>query len=148
MRNRSVPCDTALPHRRYQDVASACAWLGRVFGFQEAFRYGNPLNGVQMSLGPAYVMLAGLPASGGTDGAAGSAIGQERQYVTIFVADVALHHQTAVREGAQIVEELHETVYGEMQYAAKDLQGYLWLFSQHVRDLSPEDWGGTSAPGQ
>jgi hypothetical protein len=42
---------------------------------------------------------------------------------------------------SQIVEELNETVYGQLQYAALDLAGYLWLFSRYARDLSPEQWG-------
>jgi uncharacterized glyoxalase superfamily protein PhnB len=36
-----------------------------------------------------------------------------------------------------------ETVYAEFQYAARDPEGHLWLFSRHVRDLSPESWGAT-----
>jgi len=44
-----------------------------------------------------------------------------------------------------IVEEPHETVYGERQYAALDLDGHHWLFSQHARDLSPADWGARIA---
>jgi uncharacterized glyoxalase superfamily protein PhnB len=41
------------------------------------------------------------------------------------------------------LEEPHETVYGEFQYAAEDLEGHRWLFSRHARDLSPEAWGAT-----
>jgi hypothetical protein len=42
-----------------------------------------------------------------------------------------------------MVEDLHETVYGELQYAAWDLDGHHWLFSRHAKDLSPEEWGAT-----
>src|SRR6185312_4656208 len=45
MKNRSVPCDTVLPHVVYQDVASALAWLTAVFGFAEHYRYGEPVQG-------------------------------------------------------------------------------------------------------
>ena len=41
------------------------------------------------------------------------------------------------------MEEPHETVYGEFQYAAEDLDGHHWLFSRHARDLRPEEWGAT-----
>ena len=44
---------------------------------------------------------------------------------------------------AKIVEEPHETVYGEFQYATIDLEGHLWLFSRHAHDLSPDAWGST-----
>ena len=37
--NRSVPTNTILPHIVYQDVTAALAWLTRVFGFTEHYRY-------------------------------------------------------------------------------------------------------------
>ena len=42
MRNRSVPTDVMLAHLTYPDVAQAAEWLGRVFGFEEHYRYGDP----------------------------------------------------------------------------------------------------------
>jgi uncharacterized glyoxalase superfamily protein PhnB len=140
MKNRSVPVDTLLPHIGYQNVAEACEWLGRVFGFKEAYRYGDPVSGVQMYLGEAYVMLRNarqgcmLPAR----------LGYGTQNLTIFVEDVDAHYAKAREAGARIVEELHETEYGERQYGAEDLDGHLWLFSKHARDVSPEEWGATS----
>jgi hypothetical protein len=43
--------------------------------------------------------------------------------------------------GAKIVEDLNETCYGERQYGAEDFDGHHWLFSQHARDLGPDEWG-------
>jgi uncharacterized glyoxalase superfamily protein PhnB len=125
MKNRSVPTDTLLPHIGYQNVAEACEWLGRVFGFREAYRYCEPSSGVQMYLGQAYIMLRSaregcmIPAR----------LGYGTQHLTIFVEDVDAHYARAKEAGAEIVEELHDTVYGERQYGAKDLDGHLWLFS-------------------
>jgi len=53
------------------------------------------------------------------------------------------HFQRTKAAGAKLVEDLHETEYGERQYAAEDLGGHHWLFSQHARDLSPDEWGAT-----
>ena len=142
MKNRSVPVDTLLPHIGYQNVAEASEWLGRVFGFKEAYRYGDPVSGMQMHLGQAYIMLRNarqgcmLPAR----------LGYGTQNLTIFVEDVDAHYARAKEEGARIVEELHETEYGEQQYGAEDLDGHLWLFSRHTRDVSPEEWGATAVP--
>jgi hypothetical protein len=44
---------------------------------------------------------------------------------------------------AKLVEDLHETEYGEKQYAAENLGGHPWFFSQHARDLNPDEWGAT-----
>jgi len=140
MKNRSVPIDTLLPHIGYQNVAEASEWLGRVFGFIEAYRYGDPVSGVQMHLGQAYIMLQTarqgcmLPAR----------LGYGTQSLTVFVEDVDAHHAAAKEAGARIVEEMNETNYGERQYGAEDLDGHRWLFSQHAQDLCPEDWGATS----
>jgi uncharacterized glyoxalase superfamily protein PhnB len=72
--------------------------------------------------------------------------GSRTNSLTIILAGVAPHYTHAREAGATLVEELHETVYGELQYAATDLEGHLWLFSPHARDLSPTDWGATLLP--
>ena len=57
LKNRSVPADIVLPHIVYQNVADAIAWLTRVFGFIEHYRYGEPISGAQMHLGNAWIMV-------------------------------------------------------------------------------------------
>jgi uncharacterized glyoxalase superfamily protein PhnB len=143
MKNRSVPADIILPHLVYRDVAEACQWLKRVFGFTEYYRYGDPVSGIQMHLGDAWIMITG-PREG-TDSPA--TLGCSTQSLTIFVPDVDGHYAHAKREGAVMFEEPpHETVYGEWQYGAIDLDGHRWLFSRHARDVSPAEWGATIAP--
>jgi uncharacterized glyoxalase superfamily protein PhnB len=70
-------------------------------------------------------------------------LGYGTQSLTLFVEDVEAHFQRAKLEGATIVEDLHETVYGELQYGVIDLDGHHWLFSRHARDLRPYEWGAT-----
>ncbi len=137
--NRSVPTDSVLPHVVYRDVAEAVAWLTRVFGFSEHYRYGNPISGVQIHLGNAWLMLERARAGR----ASPAQLGYGTQSLTVFVDDVEAHFRTAKEAGAKIVEEPHETVYGEFQYAAEDHEGHHWLFSRHVRDVSPDEWGAT-----
>ena len=143
MNNRSVPVNTLLPHIVYQNVAAAIAWLTDSFGFAEHFRYGDPdaPSGAQMHRGEAWIML-----SSARDGRASPAqLGAWTQSLTIFLDDVAAHYSRTQAKGIRINEELNETVYGELQYVAEDLEGHQWVFSQHARDLSPEDWGATLA---
>jgi uncharacterized glyoxalase superfamily protein PhnB len=140
--NRSVPADTVLPHVSYQNVAAAIAWLTKTFGFAEHYRYGEPggpIGGAQMHLGNAWIMLKGARAGS----ASPAQLGYGTQSLTVFVEDVDTHFQRAKSAGAKIVEDLHETVYGERQYGVEDLDGHHWLFSRHARDLSPEEWGAT-----
>jgi uncharacterized glyoxalase superfamily protein PhnB len=147
MKNRSVPVDTVLPHLTYRDVAGALIWLSETFGFVEHYRYGSGdgrVDGAQIHLGDAWVML-NSPRDGRTSP---SEIGHHTQSLTIFVADVAAHFARTKSAGAKIVEDLHETAYGERQYVAVDPEGHWWLFSEHVRDVSPDEWGATLAASQ
>ena len=141
IRNRSVPCDTVLPHITYQHISEAMAWLAANFGFVEHYRYGVPLSGAQMYLGNAFIMLHGARAGSGSP----AQLGHATQMVTIFVDDVDAHYERTRSAGAKIIEELQETIYGERQYGAEDLEGHRWLFSRHARDVNPADWGATVA---
>jgi uncharacterized glyoxalase superfamily protein PhnB len=137
--NRSVPTNNLLSHVVYQDLPTAIDWLARTFGFVEHFRYGNPPSGAQVRLGSAYVMVK--QAKPGQSSPA--QLGFGTQSLTIFVEDVESHFQRAKAAGARIVEDLHETEYGEFQYGVEDLDGHHWLFSRHARDVSPDEWGAT-----
>jgi uncharacterized glyoxalase superfamily protein PhnB len=139
--NRSVPADTVLPHVIYPDVAKASAWLAAAFGFTEHYRYGPPAapSGAQLHLGDAWVMLEAAEPGQKTP----AELGYGTQSLTVFVADVDAHYEKARSAGAMIVEDLHETMYGERQYGARDLDGHHWLFSAHARDVSPAEWGAT-----
>ncbi len=141
--NRSVPADTILPHIVYHDVCAAIAWLARVFGFIELYRYGalDAPDGMQVRFGNAWLMLE--RARSGT--ATPDETRHRSQYLTLFVSDVDAHYAHAKAAGATIIEEPHETAYGEYQYAADDVAGHRWLFSCHAKDVRPQDWGAQIA---
>lgn len=140
--NRSVPANIILPHLTYQDVAAAIDWLTRVFGFTEHYRYGgDPVQGAQMHLGDAWIMMnRARPGSSSP-----AQIGCDTQSLTVFVDDVDRHFERTRAAGAKIVENLHETEYGERQYGVEDIEEHHWLFSRHARDVSPDEWGATIA---
>lgn len=139
--NRSVPADIILPHVYYQNLAKAIEWLSAAFGFREHYRYGDPISGAQLSLGAAWIMVAEARPGNGSP----AQLGYATQSLTIFVENLDAHFARADVAGARIVEEIHETIYGERQYAALDLEDHHWLFSHHARDVSPEEWGATIA---
>jgi len=136
-KNRSVPADTLLPHVTYQNLGEAMAWLTKAFGFQEYYRYGDGPGGAQM-----WAEKAAIQIRQAREGQRSPAqLGYGTQSLTVFVDDVDGHYARAKAAGAKIVEEPHETEYGEYQYAAEDLDGHHWLFSRHAKDRSPEEWG-------
>jgi uncharacterized glyoxalase superfamily protein PhnB len=140
LHNRSVPVDAVLPHIVYKDLPQALEWLCATFGFIEHYHYGDPLSGAQLRLGEACVMINAAKSPGQQRP---SDLGYGTQSLTIFVENVEAHYARTRSAGANIVEELHETVYGELQYGVRDLEGHLWLFSRHARDVAPPAWGAT-----
>ena len=144
LKNRSVPAGIVLPHLTYHDVGAALDWLTRTLGFIEHYRYGapdGPVQGAQMRLGEAWIMLNGSRA----ERASPAETGRHTQSLTVFVEDVDAYFERVKSAGAKIFENLNETPYGERQFGVEDIEGHRWLFSRHVRDVSPEEWGATLA---
>jgi uncharacterized glyoxalase superfamily protein PhnB len=145
LRNRSVPVDTVLPHVLYRNLPEAIEWLSRVFGFVEHYRYGDPVSGApsgaQMRAGQAWLMVKAAHGAERTP----AELSFGTQSLTIFVEDVEAHYARSQSAGAKIVEELQETIYGELQYRVEDLDGHHWLFSRHARDADPASWGAQVA---
>lgn len=139
MHNRSVPTSTILSHVTCADLPAAVAWLETTLGFEEHFRYGDPVAGVQLHLGDAWIMLNTVRAERGTP----AQLGKMTQSLTIVVADVDRHFDRATAAGAEVVEDLNETMYGERQFVVRDPDGHHWLIAQHVRDVAPDEWGAT-----
>lgn len=139
LKNRSVPVDTALAHLTYTDLAKAIDWLTSTFGFVEHYRYGDPVQGAQLHIGNAFIMVN----SARPGRSSPAALGSDTQSLTIFIEDVESHYARVRASGARIVEELHETGYGEFQYGVEDLERHRWLFSRHAHDVSPDAWGAT-----
>jgi uncharacterized glyoxalase superfamily protein PhnB len=139
LRNRTVPVDTVLPHITYKNLPEAIEWLTSTLGFVEHFRYGDPVSGAQLRLANAWVMVRQARGEYRTP----AELGFGTQSVTVFLENVEEHYARLKAAGVTIVEDLHETEYGEFQYAITDLEGHHWLFSRHARDMSPDAWGAT-----
>jgi uncharacterized glyoxalase superfamily protein PhnB len=139
LRNRSVPVDTVLPHVTYKNLPDAIRWLKTTLGVVEHYRYGDPVSGAQMRLGNAWFMVRAARG----DYRCPAELGFGTQSVTVFLENVEEHYARSRAAGVTIVEDLHETEYGELQYAITDPEGHQWLFSRHARDVSPDAWGAT-----
>jgi uncharacterized glyoxalase superfamily protein PhnB len=142
MINRSAPTATVVPILIYEDVARAIEWLCGAFGFEERLRAGGPdgtVSHAQLSVGEGALML----------GRQGERYrpprrGEVNQYVVVHVDDVDRHHAHAKQFGAEILQPPADKPFGERQYTARDPAGHQWTFSQHVKDVAPEEWGARS----
>jgi uncharacterized glyoxalase superfamily protein PhnB len=132
------------PYLLYEDVPGAIDWLTKAFGFTERLRFAGSdgiVTHAEMTLGDGLIMM-GFP---GTDYRNPKRLGGATQVVNVYVDDVDEHFARAKGEGATIIRELEDQVYGDRSYIADDPEGHRWTFAQHVRDVAPEDWGGSGA---
>ena len=64
--------------------------------------------------------------------------------VKVRVPDVDTAFARACDQGARVVEELTTWEYGERSGVLEDPAGHRWELTETVRDVEPEEWGGTT----
>jgi uncharacterized glyoxalase superfamily protein PhnB len=138
MRNRSAPPVSVTPVLSYPDVVAAVEWLTRMFGFVEHVRIGD--HRAQLGFGDGALVVADE-----SQGRRAPAADGDTHSIMVRVDDVDDHFERVSAAGAQVVSTPETHPYGERQYAAIDLAGHRWTFTQSVADVSPESWGGTTA---
>lgn len=134
------------PELVYQDVAAAAAWLTKAFGFRERLRFtleNGTVAHVDMELDGGVIMLA----AGDEDYQNPVALGHACCNLVVFVRDVDRHYQHARSAGAKTLSKPATKPWGLRQYRAEDLEGHLFEFSQHIRDVEPEEWGAKRSAG-
>ena len=137
--NRSIPSATVIPVLVYPDVRAAVAWLTRAFGFVERVRIGEDHRS-QLRIGDdGAVIVADVHG----DQQAPSA-GTATHVIKVRVDDVSSQFERARSRGARVLQEPTEYDYGERECTLEDLAGHRWQFTETVRDVAPEEWGGKS----
>ena len=135
-RNRSVPEATVIPVLIYRDVREAVVWLAQVFGFAERVRIGENHRS-QPRFGDGALIVADVRGDRRPPRP-----GEVTHSVTVRVEDARAHCEHARANGARILMEPTDFEYGERQYNAEDPFGHQWTFTETLRDVAPEDWGG------
>ena len=123
-----APAQRIVPHLIYDDVPLALEWLARAFGFRERAegRFEEPdgtISHAEMELEGALIML-GPPSVHGESPSQGVAT-----MLAVNVDDVDRHCEHARAEGAAIVLEPEDQVWGERRYQARDPEGHQWHFA-------------------
>jgi len=122
------------------DVRTAVAWYTEVFSFVEHVRIGE---GHRSQLGlldgsPAEVVVAEV-----RPGRRTPERGRSHQ-IMLKVADLSVVVETAMAQGAQLVDPPHDWEYGERQATIDDPFGHQWVLNQTLTDVEPEEWGGNT----
>jgi uncharacterized glyoxalase superfamily protein PhnB len=139
LRNRSIPNATVIPVLVYPDVREAVAWLTAAFGFAERVRIGEG-HRAQMQVGDD----GGVIVADVRDEQQSPQPGVVTHVVKVRVTDVDAQFERARAHGARVLQEPIEYEYGERECTVEDLAGHRWQFTQTMRDVAPEEWGGQS----
>ena len=128
-----------IPVLVYPDVDAAVAWLSEAFGFAERVRIGEAHRS-QMQIGAdGAVIVADVRGERQPPQA-----GAVTHLLKVRVSDVDDRLNRARRHGARVVQEPTEYEYGERECTVEDLAGHRWQFTQTLRDVAPEEWGGVT----
>ena len=134
--NRSIPQSAVIPVLIYPDVREAVAWLTNAFGFAERVQIGEDHRS-QLRVGDGAVIIGDV-----RHDRRPPRPGEATHSVMVRVEDARAHYERAKAHGAKILMEPTDFEYGERQYAAEDPAGHQWTFSETLRDVAPEEWGG------
>jgi uncharacterized glyoxalase superfamily protein PhnB len=128
--NRSAPPATVTLVLEYPDVRGAVDWLAEAFGFEERVRIGEG-HRAQLRVGDDGCVVV-------------AERGATAALTKVRVPDVDAAFERAQAAGALVVEELTTWEYGERSGVVADPAGHRWELTETVRDVAPEEWGGTS----
>lgn len=137
--NRTMPSCTIIPVLVYADVSKAIDWLCEIVGCTERWRAGG--HRAQLALGDGAIAISG---SSTQPPGQPVAVMPQTHSMMVRVQDVDAHYERARQKGATILQAPADFPYGERQYTLEDIGGHHWTFTQTVRDLMPEEWGGSS----
>jgi uncharacterized glyoxalase superfamily protein PhnB len=137
--NRSIPSATVIPVLVYPDVQAAVAWLTAAFGFAERVRIGEDHRS-QIQVGDDGAVIV-ADVRGEQQPPQPGAV---THVIKVRVADVDAQLERARAHGARVLQEPIEYEYGERECTVEDLAGHRWQFTQTIRDVAPEEWGGQS----
>jgi len=117
---------TIFPALKCRNAEAEIDWLTRALGLTPGMTVAGDGGGIkhaELSLGRDTVML------GGSDGEA--LWGDDIQCTCVYVDAVDRHHEQAIGHGATIVQPLADAPWGSRGYYVRDLEGFIWGFSNY-----------------
>ena len=135
-----------IPYLVYADAPAAVEFLCNAYGFEAGLlmEMGEGVLGhAELHLGDNVVFLATAFEEMGL--ASPKNLGGVHAQVMIYVDDVDAHYAHTKAAGAEITEAIADQFYGDRTYRTVDLEGHHWTFSQHIRDVSPEEMKAAAA---
>ena len=130
--DQHLPTPSIYPRLAYRDELAALEFLVRAFGLVERreARMEHPDGTLAwLELGNGVIMIGRSgPQRHGLTSPLDT--GATTSMINVYVDDVDAHHRRAVAEGATIVSEPEDMLWGDRRYEALDLEGHRWHFAQ------------------
>ena len=131
---------TITAHIVVRDAARAAEWYQRAFGAAERDRIpvpGGKLMSLELRFGDSSLMLADeFPELGVLSP---QSIGGTATVLHLSVDDVESLWNRAVGAGAEVLQPLGDTFWGDRYGQVRDPFGHKWGLAQHVRDVPREE---------
>jgi PhnB protein len=126
------------PRLVVSDGAAAIDFYQRTLGATETARYTDPAGKIihaELTIGPATVAIKdedeGDPAP--------TSLGGTPVILALYVDDADAVGAAMTGAGAKVVYPISDQPYGERGGRLADPYGHLWMISQRIEDLSPEE---------
>ena len=132
--NRSMPTNIIIPVLHYPDVDQAIDWLCKTFAFKIRWRAGS--HRAQLTFNHSTIVVT----QSNVDGISAAT----HHSIMVQVKDIDAHYRHTLESGAHVNSAPTDFPYGERQYSTYDVGGHQWTFSQSIKDILPEEWGGKS----
>ncbi|MYD73927.1 MAG: glyoxalase/bleomycin resistance/extradiol dioxygenase family protein [Chloroflexi bacterium] len=129
-----------IPYLSYADAPAAIEYLCGAYGFEAGTQMdmGNGVLGhAELHLQDNVVFLSTAFDEMGQ--ASPRSLSAVHSQVMVYVDNVDDHYERARAAGAEIVEEIADQFYGDRSYRTVDPEGHQWIFTQHIRDVTPEE---------
>ena len=127
-----MPPGTIIPELAYPDVREAVDLLCKAFGFSERLRIGSHRS--QLTFGDASIIA--------TKRNSNLTAGDTTHAIMVCVENVNAHYNRVLSFDMKITNLPTDFPYGERQYSVEDPGGHHWIFSQTLKNIDPEEWGG------
>jgi uncharacterized glyoxalase superfamily protein PhnB len=125
----------------YRDPKAALDWLARAFGFEVTMAIEGPdgepaMSHYEMAIGGRGRIMIGSDWPEWTRSPASVGGANTQTCHVELTGDLDAHCERARAAGAVIAVEPADQFYGDRTYRAVDLEGHVWTFAQHVRDVT------------
>jgi uncharacterized glyoxalase superfamily protein PhnB len=127
-----------IPSIIYKDNRAALKWLQQAFGFEPSEVLTDAQDNIvhaEMTHDDGVIMIGNEFASWAKSPASVGGSNTQRLHVRV-TSGIDEHCKRARQAGAQIPMEPADQFYGDRTYAAIDLEGHRWTFSQAVKHVS------------